>query len=212
MISHFFDNIKKKSTHLVSGTRAFTLIELMVTVGIFVLMTALILARYNSYYSGTVFNNMAYDVALTIRQAQVYGISVKRNETTVPNTNTSFTGSYGVNFTKGSPDNEFKLYAYSKTENPVKGLLEKTYTLKRGAKVDTMCAGTKESDCTALQSTGELDIVFQRPNPEPIICLKIQSSGTRTCGHKYAKIELIASDGVTKKSITVNGAGQISIQ
>jgi Tfp pilus assembly protein FimT len=214
MISHFLEKTHGKnikiSRKLISNTKAFTLIELMVTVGIFVLMTALILARYNSYYSGTVFTNMAYDVALTMRQAQTYGISVKAT------TGVDFTGSYGVNFLHSSPNNEFSLYSYTKSNDPAKVTKEKSYTLKRGAKINSLCVGVNQAKCTSILSSGdELDIVFQRPNPEPIICLTYTSGGSRikNCTtYKYAKIELIASDGSTKKSIVVDSTGQISIE
>jgi type II secretory pathway pseudopilin PulG len=58
----------------------FTLVELIITIAIFVFMTALVMARYNDYYSGTIFKNLAYDIAITIREAQSYGISVKVRE------------------------------------------------------------------------------------------------------------------------------------
>lgn len=210
MISYLLEKTHGKNIKitrkLISNTKAFTLIELMVTVGIFVLMTALILARYNSYYSGTVFTNMAYDVALTVRQAQVYGISVKRGA------DGAFTSSYGVYFKKESPDDKFHLYTYLGGGSPTKSVLEKTYTLKRGAKINSLCAGSGKDDCSVLQTIGdELNIVFKRPNPEPIICAKY-GINPQNCDHKYAKIELVASDGVTKKSIIVKATGQISIE
>ena len=50
----------------------------MVTISIFVIMTALILARYTGFNSGTLLTNVAYDTALTMKVAQTYGLAVRK--------------------------------------------------------------------------------------------------------------------------------------
>lgn len=194
-------NIKMKAEG--SPRRGFTLIELMVTMAIFVIMTALIMARYNSFYSGTIFTNIAYDIALTIRQAQTYGISVKvgdRNPST-------FGSAYGVAFQLGTGNKNFILYrdidgrGYT---NDMTDPPESTYSIKQGAYISYMCVGTSAVACT---STGKLSIIFLRPNPEPQIC----GVDTSDCGYKYAEITITAGDEVTKKKVIVNPVGQVSI-
>lgn len=192
--------------------RGFTLIELMVAISIFVFMTAIIMAKYNSFYSGTIFNNLAYDVALTIRQAQTYGISVKVDIS--DDSTGSFDKAYGVHFNQvPAPDysNVFLLYSYDKNL-PVYSLKnqEKKYTLKQGAKFKQFCVGS-DSSCSISFSAGDiLDIVFQRPNPEAIICRT--TGGTMSCGYKFARITLMAVDGATTKTVEVNSVGQISVK
>jgi hypothetical protein len=173
----------------------------MITVGIFVFMTALIMAKYNNFYSGTIFKNMAYDIAITIRQAQSYGISVKADSNS-----TSFNKAYGVNFSSAFPT-KFTLYPYSLDSNGLyafDNVAEKAYTLKFGASVYRKYAGSSSAD-TAEVSV--LDLVFQRPNPEAVICGTINN--VVNCGYKYAKIVIKLGD--ITRSIEINSAGQVSI-
>lgn len=86
---------QNKNTH-----RGFTLVELLVTIGIFVFMSALILSRYNSYNSGTLLTNAAYDVALAVKEAQTYGIGVKNSESE----SNQFSTGYGLFFATDSGD------------------------------------------------------------------------------------------------------------
>lgn len=181
--------------------KGFTLVELMVTVGIFVLMTALLLARYNSYYSGTIFTNTAYDIALTIRQAQLYGISVKADE------DANFTYAYGVRFDL-SETNGSKQFSFAKYSNVSSGddidysdfALEKIYRIRHGAYVSKIC---KSTDCTVTK----LDIIFLRPNPNPYMC---NQNNPCAFGDVYS-IELTSGDGSSKRTISINGVGKITI-
>src|ERR1039458_4270999 len=85
----------KKVESIKSG---FTLIELLVTVGIFVFMTALVVANYGSFNDGTLLTSMSYDVALALRGAQSYGLNVKGVGTVQ-----DFSHSYGMDFNVSSP-------------------------------------------------------------------------------------------------------------
>src|SRR3989344_7878132 len=149
--------------------KGFTLIELMVTVGIFVLMTGLILARYGSFNQGILLTNLAYDVALTIRSAQSYGLNVK----SVPNSSVNFSNEFnypfGVHFKKDSKF--FILFADADVDGRFdSGEDISTTNIKRGSKVGILCVGT-ESSCDSSINT--LDIAFKRPDP----VAHIQSGG-----------------------------------
>lgn len=194
-----------------SSSKGFTLIELMVTVGIFVFMTALILAKYNSFYSGTLFKNLAYDIALTIRQAQTYGISVKVAD--VPD-DRNFNSAYGVRFNTGSLK-QFSLSAYDKAGSAYTQRTDanlRNFNIKQGAKIKEICVGTSANSCDLLSDQSGnptiLDIVFQRPNPEAIFCT---SDGASCTTIKYIKITLVASDNVTLHTVSVNNVGQITV-
>jgi prepilin-type N-terminal cleavage/methylation domain-containing protein len=184
------------------GTRGFTLVELMVTVGIFVFMTALLMAKYNDFYSGIIFKNMAYDIAITIRQAQSYGISVKVDTLD----SNSFNKAYGVHFSSTYPA-KFSLHSYYKNGDIyTKDSLEKSYNLKFGAIINRRGVG----DGPIYYGMKSLDIVFQRPNPEAIICgLPDSDIDEMRCTYKYARIELKMGDNT--RLILVNNVGLVSI-
>ncbi len=188
-------------------SRGFTLIELMVTVGIFVFMTALLLAKYNSFYSGTIFNNLAYDIALTIRQAQTYGISVRVANPSIPG---NFRVAYGVHFATATND-QFVLFADTaadKLYDPAGDLDEKKYYIKQGAKIDSICAGTSSSDC---QSVEALDISFLRPDPSARFLYSRSGVRYRNPTDSYVEITLQSGDGTATKKVVVTKVGQISV-
>ena len=112
------------------------------------MMTALLLARYNSFNSGALLTNLAYDVALSIRQAQTYGVSVLSD----PNNTSPFNSSYGVMFDVDNPT-QFSIYSdninfgkylqyditkYGSTNAPNINTIN-TYNLKQGSKVQGFC-------------------------------------------------------------------------
>ena len=78
--------------------RGFTLVETMVALGIFVIVTAIVFVG-NSRFNNTIFlTNLAYDLALTVSRAQSYGINVRPfDSATKP-----FEVGYGVHFKKNS--------------------------------------------------------------------------------------------------------------
>lgn len=192
-----FDN---KTSVFNSG---FTLIELMVTVGIFVFMTSLLLAKYNNYYSGTIFKNQAYDIAITLRQAQSFGISVKVD--VGPGLN-SFDSAYGVRFPSAGVNN-FSLYSFIRNGNLYnQNILQKEYRLKNGAYIEKLQVSADGSNYFLANS---VDVIFQRPNPEAVFCTNV--NGTNACGvYKHLSIGLKSPDG-TIKTVKVNNSGQISI-
>lgn len=194
-----FANYKAHKS-LSSRLSGFTLIELIVTISIFVFMTALVLSRYNDYYSGTIFKNLAYDIAITIREAQSYGISVKVRTD-------NFSKAYGVYFPGSSGPQNFALTSYD-INSYTSGVSERDYILKHGAVFSQLLVSVDDATYT---SANELAIIFQRPNPEAIICAKVGVEAQNCTGYKYAKIVLKAVNDSTI-TVKVNTTGQISIE
>jgi prepilin-type N-terminal cleavage/methylation domain-containing protein len=185
--------------------KGFTLIELMVSVGIFALMTTLLVAKFGTFNQGVLLSNVAYDVALTIRNAQSYGLNVKSSL----RTGNEFNHPYGVHFVKG---NSFIFFADKKSDGYY--VLGDDVTVDTPATVTTIKGNTEISSicitiagtCNALDS---LDITFKRPDPNAIIKGK-DSSGNLVSG-SYAKITLKSSDGSTK-IVEILSTGQIAVK
>jgi prepilin-type N-terminal cleavage/methylation domain-containing protein len=190
----------KRFGNIFNTNKGFTLIELMITVAIFVLMTSLLLAKYNNYYSGTIFKNQAYDIAITLRQAQSFGISVKVDSQ-------SFGSAYGVSFPSAGVTN-FSLYSYTRNGTLyAKNIPQKDYRLKNGAYIEKLEVRANASDNATYANS--VDVIFQRPNPEALICADV--NGTKSCTtYKYFSIVLKAAND-TIKTVKVNNSGQISI-
>lgn len=204
------------SGHLRSGTRdlsrGFTLIELLVVTGIIVVVSSVMLVN-NGRFGGVVqLQNLTYDVALTIRQAQVYGISVARFGSS------TFSAGYGVHFDTSSPKTYVlfaDIYPLPPDQNglydPGQGELVATTDITRGYAIQSLCtpAGADSATCTRVTT---LDMLFVRPEPDAWIsgpdtsCL-LQSGSCQGS----ARITLVAPRGDTM-SVVVDASGQISVR
>lgn len=197
--------------------KGFTLVELLVSIGIFVIMTALLVARYGSFNDSTLLNNLAYDVALTIRTAQTYGMSVKRADATI----TGYKNAYGVDFDL-SNNSQFMLFSDFNNGNGNDSVYKNNdtiinkYQIKAGSKITGICV-TNNDTCTDFSNNNgsnknQLDITFKRPDPNAVICSTNSGSNCQD-NDKYslAKIRLTSASGLNR-IITVRSTGQISIE
>ncbi len=187
-----------KKNYIKNRSRGFTLIELVVVVTIMLIMTAVVLFNYNNFNESMLLNNFAYDMSLTIRQAQIYGIAVKETPgSTVSGqvgltSHANFTYAYGVHFSSLTGSNSgFNLFIDTGDANGSNGGMSdnifqtgeslQTYAFQKGIKIKELCitggasfAGNcgstvGTSGLSAGKSVKNLDITFLRPNPEAVI-------------------------------------------
>lgn len=166
--------------------KGLTLVELMVVMGIIMTLASIALVSQNSFNKSLLVANTAYDIALTLRGAERYGLST-RAEGAISN------AGYGLHFARSSPTT-FTLFAdlyplasissdchptsdastpSAKPGNCVfdesQGEKIITYTLGNGITVSDFC-GYAAGVWTCANSNGasltSLDIVFARPNPD----------------------------------------------
>jgi prepilin-type N-terminal cleavage/methylation domain-containing protein len=183
----------------------FTLVELLVTISIFVVMTSILLIKYGNFSQGTLLTNLAYDVALTIRTAQTYGVSVQgQTSGGIPD----FTYAYGVHFDKSTGSNQQIILFVDLDKNGVydTGETVSVYNIKRGAKIAGFCVSIT-GICSAIDSNiNYVDISFLRPNPDAGICYN-----EINCNQQYLKIFVQSGDDNSVRSVTIRRTGQISI-
>ena len=192
--SHRDGTYTAKRTFLSQG---FTLVELIVSIYIFAMMTALVVAKYGTFNQSVLLTNLAYDMALTIRTAQTYGVSVRQQTG-------NFQSPYGVNFVAGGTQFVFFVDAdlsgvYGAGDVPLN-----TYTLKRGAIIEEVCTGTSADSCTAEAT---IAITYTRPDPDARIC----HVSCETTLPQYARITIKGTDGSTR-AVVVRKNGQISVE
>lgn len=213
--------MKKKLFKLIKG---FTLIELIITIAIFAAMTTYLLAKYGKFNQSLLLTNLAYDVALTIRTAQSYGLNVKA---VGPNNavNPTFNYPYGAHFNKNSSTKSCFVFFVDTDENstyeqsdgycpgvtnPVERI--SSYSIKRGSIISELlvCVGEGGVGNVLCATPDTLDISFKRPDP----AARIFANGVNTIGGSklnYAEITLLANDGISEKKIIVRTTGQIAI-
>lgn len=200
--------------------KGFTLVELLVTISIFVILTGVVLFNQSRFNSTILLKNLAYDTALTIRQAQTYGINIK--EFNEGDGNDSQFVPYGVHFDKNQANKSFILFADTefnlKTNpdltpfnpngikdlgkcNPSEGCVNR-YSIKRGNYISDLCV----EDGSGCNSVDTLDIMFRRPNPDA----KIFGDGADD--KTGAVITLMGADNTSTTSVRVQANGLIEIK
>lgn len=187
--------------HLFSrSVRAFSLIELLVAVSIFVVISTVILTNHSRFNSSVLLGALAYDIALSIREAQVFGTSVREFDS-------SFQVGYGMRFSDATSYAFFvdtnMNYAY---DDGIDSII-RTYSVGRGHTIAYFCGTSTEGveECSHTDGITNLNVVFFRPDPDAFITSNepgIYSSG---------KIVVSSPSGDTR-SVTIASTGQISVQ
>lgn len=185
--------------------RGFTLIEMIVVVGIFSFITAIVLANNSKFNGDILITNLAYEIALTIRQAQVFGLSVR--EFAVGGVS-EFNVGYGVYFSSGTTGS-FVFYADRNRNNQYdSGELVETFTLGHGNFIKRLCAvtGAGARRCSDTGDINWLSVTFLRPLPDATI-------KTSNPSESYASAEVHVSSPQGKERTVLSGVtGQISVQ
>jgi prepilin-type N-terminal cleavage/methylation domain-containing protein len=201
------------SSRTQSSSRGFTLVELLVSIGIFTLITTTSVFGYSDFNSSVLLTNLAYDVALSVRQAQFYGITVKQSSDPLVN----FDSGYGVHFTRDATS--YTLFEdgrgggtlnhqYETALDPADDEAIETYSIQKGNFISRLCAKGSGSINCGLTS---LDLSFMRPNPETYVALSENANPSVFDPAQTLSIICVASPKGTVRKVTVESTGQISV-
>ncbi len=205
----YLSSIRSRSLSL-----GFTLVELLISTAIITIITAIVLVRYGTFDSVTLLKSLAYEVGLTIREAQVYSVSVS-DLSGLGN----YRSPYGLNFSVGGSDYTlFRFDSVSSTDRPKYVTPEasdiRTYSLTNGVYVYDVCVWVAGAmDCASDEDVTEqqLDISFRRPEFAALFNAHWLDAGTQN-NIERARIELVSPRNTTNIWIVdVNLLGQISI-
>jgi type II secretory pathway pseudopilin PulG len=220
-----------KRNHKNKYNSGVTLVELLVVIIIFMVISGITLFSYGKFNSSLSLQNLADDVALSVRKAQGYAISARGY-------GPSFIHRYGVHFSTNtntsnlSAGSNKSFVLFSDIDN------DEIYDYDIGSGV---CGDPDQSECleilnitssdkitgvyrwdgngdeTLISPNGSTDIFFKRPNPEPSFCIR-DDVDTFSCDYDnndvtYVKIE-ISNDRApgVYKFIYVYNNGQISVK
>ncbi len=215
--------------------RGFTMIELLVSLGIILLITSVVLLGQNSFNKNLVLMDTTYTIASTVRQAQIFGLSSRG----AVNTQTSaFTqnAAYGVHVEYGNTIT-YRLFADVVPVAPgstqggicgghtvLTGLEAKpgncvydssaeqvtTYTLNRGFKIASFSGVTKRDGVRIYSDPTftAINITFLRPNTHASI-IGIQSGAPIEL--TSASIRVTSPDATAERCVNVSKVGQIAV-
>lgn len=182
----------------------------MVTVAIFSFITAFLAIKYGNANQGIIVTNLAYDIAITIRQAQSYGLNVKEGSSSCTTSGVSgtFQCAYGVYISSATSPaglNKQFIFFVDRNGNKKYDASEEisAYQMKRNIYLNRICT---DMSCTATIT--DTHITFLRPNPDAVLYYGATPS---VVGGGLVKLELASPDG-SKKYIVVRKTGQISIE
>lgn len=193
-------------------SKGFTLIELIVVSAIILLITGFIMFQQAKFNSATLMRSLTYSVALSVRQAQVYGTSVREFSGT-------FAPGYGVYFpSSGTSANTYYLFADIVPSPAGNGAYDNStealpiFTLGKGYVIGTLCAVTiGGSACTPVSS---LTVFFRRPNPDACISTNLAQGACApgaSAVYSSAYIQLMSIGNSNTRSIKVSNTGQIAV-
>lgn len=173
----------------------------MVVTAIFVILTALVLASNSRFGNRIVLQNLAHDVSLSIREAQIFGIAVRRYGSN------EFDVGYGMHFVPGS---SYELFADSNSNGFWDaGETVRATTMAGGYSIASLCS--PESTC----GLSRLDIVFRRPEPDACIGINgiVSRNASEQCISTQTRATItVQSPRADQSVIVIDASGQISVQ
>ncbi len=183
----------------------FTLVEMLISVGIFTVMSAIILANYPEFRSRSALDNLTNQVALVFKEAQIYGISVREEGEAL------FDTGYGV-YVSGAGTTQLLLFA-DKNKNKAYDPDEQidVFSLNTGETISRICAPT----CLGEGNTGStlppeqpLSVVFIRPNPDAYF----SPNNTYDMNIPSVSLRLSNRSGSYQRYVEIYTTGQISVR
>lgn len=180
-----------------SSVRAFTLVELSISLAVVMVLTVILLSRYPETATRLTLANASHTTSLLIREAQVRGSAIDSANSSL--------GGYGVYVNLAAPSNLVlfgdtvdpaipKPYGITigdgiyETGNPINET-KTTTTLPEGYLISKLCVGTSfPFTCNDLNTPPitALTVSFTRPNPAPSIYV----NNATTTNYTAACIEL----------------------
>ncbi|MEN9647626.1 MAG: hypothetical protein RLY57_430 [Candidatus Parcubacteria bacterium] len=194
-----------------NSSKGFTLIEMMVSIAIFTIITSVVIFNHGKFNSSINVTNLSYEVALAIRQAQVYGLAVKQDSKVAD----SVEYAYGVYFDTSTEASRKVFYIFADKNDdqqfdpsgdPCNGSGECQESIEIRGDVEVSKLGTN-----VVSNSGDLTVLFLRPNPVAIIRDE-SNSGVSSNGRKQAVITLTSAKADKSKEIVVELSGQISVR
>lgn len=211
-----FLKLRKKTSNTKKG---FTLVELLVVFFIMASILAVVIPGYLEYSSKLDFDNLALDVALAVREAQVYGAGAKVS-TVTPD---KFDAKYGIHFDIDNKDRFifFEDSGVSSLRYDAGDNILNTYILKQGYSIFNLCGSKSGGGITCIEdypappaagSLYGLDIIYQRPNPTAALYIRNPAGSNLNGGAQDSVYIEIISPDLTIATTSISQSGRISIK
>jgi prepilin-type N-terminal cleavage/methylation domain-containing protein len=191
----------RKGTY--SLAKGFTLVELLVSIGIIGIVSSIVLVKYNTFDSTVLLKSLAYEIALSLREAQVRSVSVS-------GTSGEFDYPFGISFSLGK---QYVSFLHTGTdEYPVYGGVDttdlRTFSIDRTMEIIALCIDVGSGEvCNA--GIERLDVSFRRPKFTGLF--HAEGSGESSSDIESATIKVGSATPGNVFAVKVTNLGQISV-
>jgi len=179
------------------ASRGFTLVEMLIVIGIIATLSGVVMFQYSRFDSQVLLRNLAYEVALSIREAQIYGVSVRGS-------GSSFNTQFGVHFTL-SEDTKVRLFRDTNSDGKyteAEDILLQTITIGRRNYIKRLCV---DDVCTSPS----LSVYFKRPFSDA----NFWADGTVQASASKVKIVIGSKiNDASVRTVVVTKTGQIYVE
>ncbi len=190
-----------------SAKWGFTLIELIVVMTIStIIMTALIIQQ-SKWNDSLAVNTQAYELALMIRQAQIYSLGVREDTFGAGD---KFDVGYGVYIDEDLPGQYIFFADKNKDLKYDSGEAQETKTFTRGVTIYKFCGVGNPQSCSDSGALNQINISFFRPGSGASIRFLNNGGNTVNGINPPATIYLKSLKG-QEASIKLEANGQVSV-
>lgn len=221
---------KKIANKMVSRNRGLTLVELLVVISIFLVISGVTIFEYGNFRSNVSLQNLTDDIALAIRKAQSFAIGARAVKVSgTPD----FDNSFGVHFSINSlgtvmngsnksflmfsvpPSASSKKYEYSGSADcgDISNDCIELFKINTADYIKEIIVDNSNKTSTT-DPEGSLDIVFTRPDPRAYFCYRTtlgsSCQNASSVGIKISNGQL--GEKEKTRIISIQNTGQISTQ
>jgi len=201
------------------GQKGFSLPELIIVIAIFVIITTVALFNQGRLSSSVLLTNMAYEVGLAVREAQIYGIGVRSTDASG-----NFAGQFGAHF---DTNNDKQVIVFADMNNNGQydaGVGDESryvyeFDNRRGNRITAVCVGGpgvgwSSGPCNADVNQQSVDVLFKRPNPSNLVSCADTSPGVCPSPLQSNRVYIVISDveDLECRVVIVEATGQIRVE
>jgi prepilin-type N-terminal cleavage/methylation domain-containing protein len=198
--------------------KGFTLVELVVVVGIFTLIMSVALWNQRSLNNNILISNLGYEIALAVRETQAYGIGVRAR--TGASTAQDFRGGFGMFVDLSSPQ---QIIVFNDLDNdqvydaPTEIFATYQFRNQNGNRITALCAEQNANQPCGIggpTSYQQLTILFKRPNPEALFSAVGTKGNGGSTGVKSGPAYIVINTPTQNncRAIIIDSTGQIRVE